>query len=175
MAGKDVVQIYLHGAEGPLERPDRELIAFQKTRLLAPGETQTLLFSVPFRTMAVYNEKKAAWLLQRGTNVLYLGENARDNAAFFTFDTEESILEQVSNQAEPHHTRPLRQLSKLDPQGTKPIAPPIRAMPSSMAVKRPAISSLPPCQQELPLISCGTSRKGAAPWRRFSLRRKTLS
>ena len=127
MAGKDVVQIYLHGAEGPLERPDRELIAFQKTRLLAPGETQALSFSIPLRSMAVYNEPHAAWMLQAGENVLYLGDNARDNAAFFTFDTQETILEQVSNQVQPHHTRPLRQLSKLDPQDTKPIAPPIRA------------------------------------------------
>ena len=37
------------------------------------------------------------------------------------------MLEQVTNQVCPHHTRPLRQLSKLDPQGTRPIAPPIRA------------------------------------------------
>lgn len=126
-SGKDVVQIYLHGAEGALERPDRELIAFQKTKLLAPGETQVLSFSVPFRAMAVYDEARAAWILQDGENVLYLGENALELAAFFTFDTREAILEQVSNQVEPHHTRPLRQLSKLDPQGTRPIAPPIRA------------------------------------------------
>ena len=126
-SGKDVIQIYLHGAEGSLERPDRELIAFQKTKLLAPGETQVLSFSVPFRAMAVYDEARAAWILQDGENVLYLGENALELAAFFTFDTREAILEQVSNQVEPHHTRPLRQLSKRDPQGTRPIAPPIRA------------------------------------------------
>lgn len=125
--GKDVVQIYLHGAEDVLERPDRELIAFQKTELLAPGAAQTLSFHIPFRSMAVYDEARAAWILQSGENVLYIGENALDNAAFFTFDTQETVLEQVSNQAAPHHTRPLQELSKWDPEGTMPQAPPIRA------------------------------------------------
>ena len=125
--GKDVVQIYLHGAEDVLERPDRELIAFQKTELLAPGAAQTLSFHISFRSMAVYDEARAAWILQSGENVLYIGENALDNAAFFTFDTQEVVLEQVSNQVVPHHTRPLQELSKWDPEGTMPQAPPIRA------------------------------------------------
>ena len=125
--GKDVVQIYLHGAEGPLERPDRELVAFQKTVLLAPGERQTLTFTIPNRYLAVYNETKAAWMLQAGENTLYLGGDALHNEAFATFRTEETVLEQVSNQVTPHHTRPLNQLSKTDPEGTKPLAPPIQA------------------------------------------------
>lgn len=125
--GKDVVQIYLHGAEGPLERPDRELVAFQKTALLAPGERQTLTFTIPNRYLAVYNETKAAWMLQAGENTLYLGGDALHNEAFATFRTEETVLEQVSNQVTPHHTRPLNQLSKTDPKGTKPLAPPIQA------------------------------------------------
>lgn len=126
--GKDVIQIYLQGAEGPLERPDRELVAFQKTKLLAPGECQTLVFFLSNRDMAVYSEAQAAWILQAGENTLYLGGDALHNEAFAVFETEETILEQVSNQVTPaHHTRPLRQLSKHDPQGTKPIAPPISA------------------------------------------------
>lgn len=125
--GKEVVQIYLHGAEGPLERPDRELVAFQKTALLVPGERQTMDFTIPLRYLAVYSEERAAWMLQAGENTLYLGGNALENAAFATFRTEETVLEQVSNQVTPHHTRPLNQLSKADPTGTWPVAPPISA------------------------------------------------
>lgn len=125
--GKDVVQIYLHGAEAPLERPDRELVAFQKTKLLQPEESETVIFTLPLRTMAVYNEEKAAWMLQTGENTLYLGGNAVENAAFATFMTQETVLEQVTNQVVLNHTRPLKQLSKRDPEGTKPVAPPILA------------------------------------------------
>lgn len=126
-AGKDVVQIYLHGAEGPLERPDRELVAFQKTKLLEPGESQTIAFVIPNRYLAVYSEKKAAWMLQTGENTLYLGGNALENEEFATFQTKETVLEQVKNQVVLNHTRPLRQLSKADPEETKPVAPPISA------------------------------------------------
>lgn len=125
--GKDVVQIYLHGAEEPLERPDRELVAFRKTKLLAPGESQQILFTLPVRALAVYNEKKAAWMLQAGENTLYLGGNALENEAFASFATVETVLEQVTNQVALNHTRPLNQLSKRDPEGTKPVAPPIPA------------------------------------------------
>lgn len=127
VAGKDVVQIYFHGAEEPLERPDRELVAFQKTKLLAPGESQQIVFTLPMRALAVYNEEKAAWMLQAGENTLYLGGNALENKAFAVFETRETVLEQVTNQVVLNHTRPLNQLSKRDPEGTKPVAPPILA------------------------------------------------
>lgn len=125
--GKDVVQIYLHGAEAPLERPNRELVAFQKTRLLQPQETETIVFTLPLRTFAVYSEEKAAWMLQPGENTLYLGGNAIENEAFSVFETQKTVFEQVENHVVLNHTRPLRQLSKHDPEGTRPIAPPIMA------------------------------------------------
>ncbi|MFR3923644.1 MAG: glycoside hydrolase family 3 C-terminal domain-containing protein, partial [Dysosmobacter welbionis] len=126
--GKEVIQIYFHGAESALERPDRELVAFQKTKLLAPGERETLVFSIPNRDLACYSEEKAAWLLQKGENTLYIGGDSLHNEEFAVFETQETILEQVSNQATPvHHTRLLRQLSKRDPEGTRPVAPPISA------------------------------------------------
>ena len=128
VSGKEVIQIYFHGAESALERPDRELVAFQKTKLLAPGERETLVFSIPNRDLACYSEGKAAWLLQKGQNTLYIGGDSLHNEEFAVFETQETILEQVSNQVTPaHHTRLLRQLSKRDPEGTRPVAPPISA------------------------------------------------
>ena len=125
--GKDVVQIYLHGAEAPLERPDRELVAFQKTKLLQPQESETIVFTLPLRAFAVYSEEKAAWMLQTGENTLYLGGNALENEAFAVFVMQEAVMEQVTNQVVLNHTRPLNQLSKRDPEGTRPVAPPIQA------------------------------------------------
>ena len=128
VAGKEVVEIYLCGAQEPLERPERELVAFAKTELLLPGASQTIDFTLTARQLAVYSEEAAAWVLQAGTNTLYLGGDSLHNTAFASFTTAATVVEQLSNQVTPkYHTRPLRQLSRRDPEGTRPIAPPINA------------------------------------------------
>ncbi len=151
VAGKEVIQIYLQGAEGRLERPARELVAFKKTSLLAPGKEEVLEIAIPLRSMAVYSEEKAAWILEAGKNILLLGGNAEQCVPFAEFTTEDMILEQVSNQVRPeHHTRPLRQLSKWAPDETKPIAPPISA---NSAEKHGGPKSNDFCWPEIPATS----------------------
>ena len=127
VSGKEVVQIYLHGAEDKLERPDRELVAYKKTKLLAPDEETVLTFEIPNRCLTVYSEEQAAWMLQRGENRLYLGGDSINNVEFAVFTTDETVVEQVANHLVLNHTRPFNQLSKRDPEGTKPKAPPISA------------------------------------------------
>ena len=45
MAGKEVVQLYFNGPQGLLGNPALRLAAFEKTRLLQPGETQVVYLS----------------------------------------------------------------------------------------------------------------------------------
>ncbi|MBL7806836.1 MAG: glycoside hydrolase family 3 C-terminal domain-containing protein, partial [Saprospiraceae bacterium] len=46
LAGKEVVQMYIAAPVNGLEKPVKELRGFAKTKLLAPGETQELSFSI---------------------------------------------------------------------------------------------------------------------------------
>ena len=59
---EEVAQLYLHQRYGRAARPVRELKAFQRVRL-APGETQTLHFTVP-------SSARRYWSASEGTYVL---------------------------------------------------------------------------------------------------------
>ena len=67
-------------AQGKLPKEFRRLAAFGKTKLLAPGETQSLTLSMELYQLASYSEEQAAWLLETGTYGIWVG-NALSTAA----------------------------------------------------------------------------------------------
>lgn len=73
--GKAVAQLYAAAPEGRLEKPAHVLVGFEKTRLLAPGETQTLAMTARIGDMASFDEARAAWVLEPGEYALYAGES----------------------------------------------------------------------------------------------------
>ena len=78
VAGKEVVQVYVHAPGGGLEKPTVELKAFGKTRLLQPGESQILTFKVSGYDLASFNENGSRWETATGTYTVYFAANARD-------------------------------------------------------------------------------------------------
>lgn len=85
VAGKEVVQLYVSAPEGGLEKPARELKAFGKTRLLQPGESQTLTFNVSAYELASFNQTANRWETAAGNYSAAFGasvEDIRAKAAF---------------------------------------------------------------------------------------------
>lgn len=66
VAGKQVVEVYCEAPRGTLEKPVKELKAFGKTRLLQPGESQTLKMSVDRRLLTSFDEANSRWLGEAG-------------------------------------------------------------------------------------------------------------
>ena len=81
-AGKEVVQVYYSAPQGKLGKPARELCAFQKTKLLAPGESEILTLTFAIKDMASYDDigvvQKSAWVMEKGEYKIYVGNNVRD-------------------------------------------------------------------------------------------------
>ena len=78
VAGKEVVEVYVHAPEGGLEKPERELKAFAKTKLLAPGESQTVTVKVDNYGIASFNEATSAWEAPAGNYQVMFGASVSD-------------------------------------------------------------------------------------------------
>ena len=79
-SGKEVVMLYTSSPESALGTPKYELRAFEKTRLLAPGEEETLTLSFRVKDMASFDDtgvlgKKDNWVLVNGKYSVYFGNN----------------------------------------------------------------------------------------------------
>lgn len=109
VAGKKVVQLYLSAPDGKLKKPARVLMGFEKTRLLAPGESQTISMTVEDRSMASFDEESGAWILEQGAYTLHLGSlSALEEAGQFTLE-QTCVLETVG-----HYGCPVEDLSTIN-------------------------------------------------------------
>ena len=82
VAGKEAVGIYVHAPLGSFaDKPERELKAFGKTRLLQPGESQVVELSFPVRDLASFNSALSRWETAKGVYTVYFGADCSRPAA----------------------------------------------------------------------------------------------
>ncbi len=89
-SGKEVVQAYLSAPAGKLHKEYQSLVAFAKTKELAPAEAETLRLSFDMREVASYDEQRASYILEAGEYILRLGNSSRNTVpvAVITLDKE---------------------------------------------------------------------------------------
>jgi beta-glucosidase len=78
VAGKEVVELYVTAPAGKLDKPAVELKSFAKTKLLAPGESQTLTMEVSNYDLASYDEAQSAFVTDEGTYVFKFCASSQD-------------------------------------------------------------------------------------------------
>ena len=86
--GKDTVQVYYSApyTVGGIEKSAIGLGGFAKTKLLRPGEKQTLTVTFDVNDMASYDHaNREAWVLEKGTYKIILGRDVRTHIASFTW------------------------------------------------------------------------------------------
>lgn len=75
-AGKEIVQLYIRDVVGSISRPVKELKGFEKISL-APGETQTVTFTIDEELLKFYNAD-LEWVVEPGQFEVFVGPNSRD-------------------------------------------------------------------------------------------------
>lgn len=74
--GKEAVQVYVRSLESRISRPLQELKGFRKTRVLQPGEEESVEVRIPLKDLAVFNGRK--WIVERGAYEVRVGASSRD-------------------------------------------------------------------------------------------------
>ena len=109
VAGREVVQVYLSAPSTKLEKPSFELADFGKTKELAPGESQTLTFTIDPMDLCSFDEAATAWVAEAGTYKVLIGASSRKIKETVEFTLAEDRVEKVVTKA----LTPNREINKL--------------------------------------------------------------
>lgn len=108
-AGKEVVQIYYNPAQGKIAKPVRNLIEFGKTRTLAPGESEELIFTFDVAKMASFDDggytgHKNCYVLEAGEYEIYAGNSVRTAVKAGSFNLADTVVvKELTEALAPHY------------------------------------------------------------------------
>ena len=111
VAGREVVQLYVAAAAGKIDKPKAELKGFAKTRLLQPGESQTLILTLNARDLSSFNTAASSWIADAGKYEALVGASSSDIKLTGSFNLRKAIVsEKVNNVLAPQVA--IKELSK---------------------------------------------------------------
>ena len=95
-AGKEVVQVYVSAPGKDMDKPASELKGFTKTKKLNPSESEAVEITIPYESLASFNEKNSSWQVEGGTYSVMIAQNAADmNPLTTTINEEGRVTETV--------------------------------------------------------------------------------
>jgi beta-glucosidase len=77
MSADEVMQAYVHRINPSVEWPEKELKAFERVTL-APGESKTVILSIPAKSLMYWNETKQVWTNDLCKMKILVGASATD-------------------------------------------------------------------------------------------------
>ena len=95
VAGKDVIQVYYNPpyTNGGIEKATTNLIEFAKTKMLEPGESETISISFNLEDMASYDDKDAkAYVLEKGNYDISINSNSHEVIETKTYTVDATVV-----------------------------------------------------------------------------------
>ena len=112
-AGKEVVQVYASLPDGALEKEAHRLVAYAKTELLQPGESQKMTMEISAESLASYQEAKAEWILEKRYYGIILGNSLQSAELIGGVKLDQEIVtEKVKNLFQSEERKGLKELTQ---------------------------------------------------------------
>ncbi len=129
MAGKEVVQVYFNPpyTAGGIEKSAIELAGYAKTKLLQPGESETVTIEFATRDMSSYDTTQGAYVLEEGNYNVLVSRNVHESVetlayvvdSTVVYDTDDATGTEITNRFD-YAEGDLTYLSRNDWTGTYP-------------------------------------------------------
>ncbi len=98
VAGKEVVQLYLSAPTKSIDKPTSELKAFAKSKVLQPGESQTITLTLNPKHLASFVPNRNAWIADSGTYKIAIGTSSLNIKKTVDFSlTKELVVEKTNS------------------------------------------------------------------------------
>ena len=119
-SGQEVLQLYVHAPFGKLEKPYQELRAIAKTKVLAPGEAETVELSFAVKDLASFDEEAGSYILEPGVYAVLIGSSSRDTSPAAALRVAETVTVRTAradiglrpeNRGKVHLLRPEREIA----------------------------------------------------------------
>lgn len=99
-SGKEVVQLYVSAPQGRLSKATMSLVAFAKTKTLAPDESQEINFSFNLYDISSFDDtgvsgNKFAYVVEQGEYVFYIGSSVRTDMKAGSVQLDYTVVKQL--------------------------------------------------------------------------------
>ncbi|MCM1235638.1 MAG: glycoside hydrolase family 3 C-terminal domain-containing protein [Ruminococcus flavefaciens] len=94
-AGKDVVEVFYNPpyTNGGIEKSTANLIDYNKTELLEPGQSQTLKFTIQAEDMASFDDQdKGCYVLEQGDYIISVNANSHEILDSKTYHQDSTVV-----------------------------------------------------------------------------------
>ena len=76
--GAEVLQLYVSACNTDIDMPAQELKAFVKTRIMEPGEKQSVRLKTTLKELEIYDEDSGSYVVKKGIYLFLAGNSSRN-------------------------------------------------------------------------------------------------
>lgn len=91
-SGKETIQVYVNAPTVNIDKPSKELKAFEKTKNLMPKESETLKINFKLEELASFDIKRKSYVIEEGVYNILIGNSSTNTKCVANIIVEKEII-----------------------------------------------------------------------------------